>query len=47
MANNTFLKVRDFDRIRNHFGKETINQWLKEITRLGKNRSKSSKEIER
>ena len=41
------VKVRDFDRIRNHFGKETINQWLKEITRLGKNRSKSSKEIER
>ena len=41
------VKVRDFDRIRNHFGKETINQWLKEITRFGKNRSKSSKEIER
>lgn len=41
------VKVRDFDRIRNHFGKETINQWLKEITRLGKNRSKGSKQIER
>ena len=41
------VKARNFDKIEKHFGKETIRQWLKEITRLGKNRSKSSNEIER
>lgn len=41
------VKVRDFEKIQEHFGKDTISQLLKEITRLGKNRSKSHKELER
>jgi len=41
------VKARNYDKIEKHFGKETISQWLKEITKLSKNRSKSSKEIER
>lgn len=41
------VKARDFNKIQKHFGRETINQWLKEITRLGKNRRKSNRDIER
>lgn len=41
------VKVRDFDSIKKYVGAEQTNRWLKEITQLGKNKSKSSRQLDR
>ena len=41
------VKVRDFERIKKYVGAEQISRWLKEIAQLGKNRSKSSRYLDR